>query len=208
MKRFILILLALAFVIPSAEAKRRETPEEIERKTRHYSGWEWGATGRFNLIFCDLNYTHIDGEKGVKDYRAQARLGGSIMLNGGYFFDNHWRLGAELGAQMQYDYTVVPVMATLHYYYGKRKTCLFNFLNLGTNMLFDKGVRFGATGMGGVGVRIQSPESDQKYEITLGYQALMMSPRPNMRGDFSFNKSDVSRLKLDQSVYIGFGIFF
>ncbi len=208
MKRFILILLALAFIIPSAEAKRRETPEEIERKTRHYSGWEWGATGRFNLVFYDLNYTRIAGETGVKDYRSHAKLGGSINLNAGYFFDNHWRLGAELGAQMQYDYTVVPVMATLHYYYGKRKTCVFNFLNLGTNVLFDHGPRFGATGMGGVGVRIQSPDSDLKYEITVGYQALMMSPRPNMSGDFSFPKKDVSRLKLDQSVYIGFGIFF
>ena len=208
MKRFILILLALAFVIPSAEAKRRETPEEIERKTRHYGGWEWGAIGRFNLIFCDLNYTHIKGEVGVKDYRAQARLGGSVNLNAGYFFDNHWRLGAEIGAQIQYDYTTVPIMATLHYYYGKRKTCLFNFLNLGTNVLFNRGLRFGATGMGGVGVRIQSPDSNQKYEITLGYQALMMSPRPNMNGDFSFKAKDVTRVKLDQSVYIGLGVFF
>jgi hypothetical protein len=208
MKRFILILLALAFVIPSAEAKRRETPEEIERKTRHYGGWEWGVNGRFNLIFCDLNYTRIAGESGVKDYRAQARLGGSLNLNAGYFFDNHWRLGAEVGAQMQYDYTAVPVMATLHYYYGKRKTCVFNFLNLGTNMLFDKGVRFGATGMGGVGVRIQKPDSNHKFEITLGYQALMLSPRPDMSGDYAFSKRDVTRVKLDQSVYIGLGIFF
>ena len=208
MKKTLLLLLMALLTITVAEAKRRESPEEIERKTRHYSGWEWGATGRFNLIFCDLNYTHITGETGVKDYRAQARLGGSVNLNGGYFFDNHWRLGAEIGAQMQYDYTVVPVMATLHYYYGKRKTCLFNFLNLGTNVLFDHGPRFGATGMGGLGVRIQTPDSDLKYEITLGYQAFMMSPRPNMSGDYSYDIKDVSRLKLDQSVYIGFGIFF
>ena len=201
-------MLALAFIIPSAEAKRRETPEEIERKTRHYSGWEWGATGRFNLVFCDLNYTHIAGEKGVKDYRAQARLGGSINLNAGYFFDNHWRLGAEVGAQMQYDYTVVPVMATLHYYYGKRKTCLFNFLQLGTNVLFNKGLRFGALGAGGVGVRFQNPNNSYKIDLMVGYQALMLNPRPVLKGDFTFNQKDVNRKGLNQSVFIGIGVAF
>lgn len=208
MKRFILLLLAMAMIAPSAEAKRRETPEEIERKTRHYSGWEWGAHGRFNLVFYDMNYTKIKGETGVQDYRAHAKFGGNVMVGGGYFFDNHWRLGVEMGAQIQYDHTVVPIVATLRYYYGTRKTCLFNFVDLGTNVLFNKGARFGATGAGGLGVRIQSPDNSNKFEITLGYQALMMSPRPKLNGQFSYKPSDVTRIKLDQSVFIGVGIYF
>lgn len=208
MRKLILLLLAMAMVIPAAEAKKRETPDEIERKTRSYAGWEWGVNGRFNLVFFDMNYTKIIGETGVKDYRAHAKFGGSITANGGYFFNNHWRLGAEVGVQMQYDYTTIPLVATLHYYYGKRKTCLFNFLNLGTNMLINKGVRFGATGAGGVGVRIQTPDSRNKYEITLGYQALMMNPRPDMSGSFEYLPKDVKRIKLDQSVFIGVGFFF
>lgn len=208
MKKLILILLALAVFIPSAEAKRRETPEEIERKTRNYHGWEWGVNGRFNLVFYDMNYTKVFNEKGVQDYRAWAKFGGSATFNAGYFFNNHWRLGAEIGAQIQYDYTTIPVVATLHYYYGKRKTCLFNFVNLGTNLLINSGMRAGATGAGGVGIRIQTPDSKTKYEITLGYQALMMRPRPDDSGQFGYLNDDVTRIKLDQSVFIGLGVFF
>ncbi|MBE6202923.1 MAG: hypothetical protein E7135_04630 [Rikenellaceae bacterium] len=208
MKRFILLLLAMAIIVPSAEAKKRETPEEIARKTRSYKGWEWGASGRFNLVFYDMNYTKIKGETGVKDYRAQAKFGGGVMIGGGYFFDNHWRLGVEVGAQIQYDHTVAPIVATLHYYYGKRKTCFFNFVNVGTNMLLNKGVRFGANGAGGVGIRIQNPDSKNKFEISLGYQALMMRPHPDLNGGFQYNPKDVERIKLDQSVFIGLGIYF
>lgn len=208
MKKLILLLLAMAVIIPSAEAKKRETAEEIERKTRHYDGWEWGVNGTFNLVFFDMNYTKIVNEIGSKDYRAHAKFGGNVSLNAGYFFDNHWRLGAQAGAQIQYDYTTIPVVATLHYYYGTRKNCLFNFLNLGTNLLIDHGVRLGATGAAGLGVRLQSPESKQKYEITLGYQTLMMRPRPDESGSFGYMPKDVERIKLDQSVFIGFGIYF
>ncbi len=101
----------------------------------------------------------------------------------------------------------MPVAVTAQYFYGKRKNCLFNFVNLGTNMLFNKGVRFGALGEGGVGVRIQSPESKFKYDIILGYQALMLSPRPQA-GDYQFNNSDVNYKKVNQSVYLGFGFSF
>jgi hypothetical protein len=208
MKKLILLLLAMAVVIPAAEAKKRETPEEIERKTRHYSGWEWGVNGTFNLVFYDMNYTKIVNEVGVKDYRAFAKFGGNVSLNAGYFFNNHWRLGVQAGAQIQYDYTTIPVVATLHYYYGTRKTCFFNFLNLGTNLLLDHGIRPGATGAAGLGIRIQTPESKQKYEITLGYQTLMMRPRPDDSGYFGYMPKDVKRLKLDQSVFIGLGIYF
>jgi hypothetical protein len=208
MKKLILLLLAMVVMIPAAEAKRRETPEEIERKTRNYQGWEWGVNGRFNLVFFDMNYTKLINEVGVKDYRAWAKFGGSATVNAGYFFNNHWRLGGEIGAQMQYDYTTIPVVATLHYYYGQRKTCFFNYLNLGTNLVIDGGLRPGATGAAGLGIRIQSPESETKYEITIGYQTLMMRPRPDDSGQFGYMPKDVTRIKLDQSVFIGFGVFF
>ena len=202
-----MVLLALVAITP-AEAKRRETPEEIEKKTRHYSGWEWGATGRFNLIFYELDYMRVATEQPVTAYKAHSRIGGAVLVNGGYFINNHWKVGMELGAQIQYDYTTIPIYATAHYYYGKRKTCLFNFVNLGTNMLLNKGVRFGANGAGGVGIRIQNPDSKNKYEVTLGYQALMMRPHPDLSGGFHYNPKDVQRIKLDQSVFIGLGIYF
>ena len=208
MKKLILLLLAMAVIVPSAEAKKRETPEEIERKTRHYKGWEWGASARAHLIFYELDYMRVAKERPVSAYKAHAKFGGSILVNGGYFINNHWKVGMELGAQMQYDYTVVPVMATLHYYYGKRKTCLFNFLNLGTNAVFTQGVRFGATGAGGLGVRIQSPDSDIKYDLMLGYQALMMNPRPVIKEPFGYSPKDVNRKRLDQCVFIGLGVTF
>lgn len=204
----ILLLLAVVMIVPAAEAKRRESAEEIERKTRHYKGWEWGATGNFNLVFYDLEYTRIKGEKGVSDYQSQAKFGGSVMLNGGYFLNNHWKIGAQIGAQIQYNYTVMPIVATAHYYYGKRKTCLFNFLQLGTNVLFNKGLRFGALGTGGVGVRFQNPDNKYKIDLMVGYQALMLNPRPVLKGDFTFNQKDVNRKGLNQSVFIGIGVAF
>ena len=76
------------------------------------------------------------------------------------------------------------------------------------NMLFDKGVRFGATGAAGVGIRIQKPESRFKYDITLGYQAYMMNPRPVYKEPYTFNTKDLNRKRLDQSVFIGIGITF
>jgi hypothetical protein len=200
--------LALLFIVPQAEAKRRESEEEIARKTRHYSGWEYGASARVSLVFYDMDYMRIKGEKGVDAYKSQAKMGGNVMLNAGYFFDNHWRLGVEAGAQIQYNYTFVPISVTGHYFYGERKNCLFNFVNLGTNLLINSGMRAGATGAGGVGIRIQTPDSKTKYEITLGYQALMMRPRPDDSGQFGYLNDDVTRSKLDQSVFIGLGVFF
>ena len=208
MKRAILLLLALIMILPSAEAKRRESEEEIARKTRHYEGWEWGASGRLNLLFYEMDYMHIKGQKSVSSYEAHAKFGGGVLVNGGYLINNHWKVGAEVGVQIQYDYTTIPLYVTAHYYYGKRKNCFFNFLNLGTNALFDKGIRFGATGAGGVGLRLQSPDKDYKIDLTLGYQVLMINPRPELTGDFSFDKRDVSRKRLDQSVFIGIGISF
>ena len=225
MKKLILLAILFIMAIPVAEAKRRETPEEIERKTRHYEGWEYGASARFGLIFYELDYMRVASQQGVKAYQSQAKFGGNIMINGGYFLNNHWKIGAELGVQMQYNYkAIVPIYVTAHYYYGKRKNCLFNFVNLGTNMLFNsgakddasnvayiddrKGVRFGALGAGGVGFRLQSPDSSTKYDIMLGYQALMLSPRPVIKGSFGYSSNDVKRVELNQQVFVGFGITF
>ncbi len=214
MKRLLLLLLAFAIIVPVAEAKKRETQEEVERKTRNYSGWEWGAQGRFGLIYYQLDYTKVYNETPVKEYFAgvksaddKAMLGGNIMLNGGYFINNHWKIGLEAGAQIQYNHTFVPVSVTGHYFYGTRKNCLFNFVSLGTNMLFNKGVHFGANGAGGVGVRIQSPDSSLKYDIMLGYQAVMLNPK-KQGGDYSFNSKDVRYHQVNQGVYIGLGISF
>ena len=199
-----MLLMAAMMIIPTAEAKRRETPEEIARKTREYKGWEWGAEARFDLVFYDMGYSRVLNSAAVNWYQAQARLGGNVMLNGGYFINNNWKVGFELGAQMQYNYTVMPVAVTARYFYGTRKNCLFNFVNLGTNVLFNKGMRFGALGEGGVGVRLQSPESKFKYDILLGYQALMINPRPQS-GDYQV-KANYKRV--NQSVYLGLGINF
>ena len=62
MKRLVLFLLIMLFAMPTAEAKRRETAEEIERKTRKYEGWEQSLSARFALIFYDAKYMHITGE--------------------------------------------------------------------------------------------------------------------------------------------------
>lgn len=208
MKRVILAVLLVLMTISVAEAKRRETPEEIERKTRHYSGWEWGAAARFNLVFYELDYMRILEDKPMRAYQDQAKFGGNIMLNGGYFLSNNWKLGFELGAQIQYNYTVVPVYVTAHYFYGKRKNCLFNFLNMGTNVLFDKGLRFGSTCAGGVGFRFQSPDSKHKIDLTLGYQALLLNPRPVIKEPYTYKPQDVNRKAFNQSVFIGLGVSF
>lgn len=208
MKRLVIIALLMLMAVPMAEAKRRETPEEIERKTRHYSGWEWGAAGRVSLVFYELDHMRIAGQPAVRAYQSQAKMGGNIMVNGGYFLSNHWKLGLELGAQIQYNYTVVPVYLTAHYFYGKRKNCLFNFVNAGTNILFDKGLRFGTTVAGGIGFRFQSPDSNHKIDLMLGYQALMLSPRPVIKEPFGYKPQDVKRIGFNQSVFLGIGISF
>lgn len=225
MKRLLLIALLFILAIPVAEAKRRETEEEIARKTRNYEGWEWGASARASLIFYEMDYMKIKGQPSQMAYKSQAKFGGDVLLNAGYFLNNHWKLGAELGVQMQYNYkAIVPVYVTAHYYYGERKNCFFNFVNLGTNMLFSSvpkdsamslayqgrstSVRFGATGAGGIGVRLQGKNSSDKYDIMIGYQALMLSPRPVIKGSFGYKPQDVKRLELNQQVFIGLGITF
>lgn len=215
MKRLLLLLVAVVMIAPMAEAKKRETAEEVELKTRHYSGWEWGAQGRFNLVFYDLSYMKVYNEAPVKEYFAgvktaddKAMLGGTFLLNGGYFINNNWKVGFELGAQVQYNHTFMPISVTGHYFYGTRKNCLFNFVTLGTNMLAEKGsLRFGANGSAGVGFRIQSPYSVLKYDIVLGYQSVMLNPKPH-GGDFSFNSDDVKFHRVNQSIYIGLGVTF
>ena len=204
----ILVALMMLFIVPTAEAKRRETAEEIEKKTRHYEGWEFGAVGRFSLVFYDLDYMRIKGQKAVRAYEAQTKFGGNVMLNAGYFINNHWKIGVEAGAQIQYNHTVIPIYATAHYFYGTRKNCLFNFVNMGTNILFDHGMRFGSVAAGGVGYRLQSPDSPYKIDIMLGYQGLLLNPRPMTNGDFSFSPKDVNRKTFNQSVFIGLGITF
>ena len=217
-------MLLVLLSIPTAEAKRRETAEEIERKTRKYEGWEQSVSARFALIFYDAKYMHIAGEPAQRSYSSKAHIGGSFTYGGGYLINNHWRIGAEIGIQPQFNYTVMPIYATAHYFYGKRKNCLFNFVNVGTNMLFNsvsksdatnvayvgdkKFVRFGATGAGGIGVRLQSPNSSDKVDIMIGYQALLLSPRPVINGSFGYKPQDVKRLELNQQVFIGVGITF
>ena len=208
MRRLVVFVLLVLMTVPMAEAKRRETPEEIERKTRRYSGWEWGAAGRVALVFYEHDYMRIAGEKPVKAYKSQAKMGGNVMLTGGYLINNHWRVGIEAGAQIQYNYTTVPIAVTAHYFYGKRKNCLFNFVNMGTNILFNKGLRFGTTCTGGIGYRLQAPDSDMKYDITLGYNATMMNPRPVIKEPFGLKPKDVNRKSFNQMVFIGFGINF
>lgn len=208
MKRVIFVLLAAMMILPTAEAKRRETAEEIEQKTRHYAGWEWGLSARGYFVFYELDRTKIVGEDAMRAHKTQTKFGGSAMLNVGYFLNNHWKIGAEVGAQMQYNHTVIPLYASVHYYYGKRKNCLFNFANLGTNILFDHGLRFGSTCAGGVGYRFQSPTGRRKVDLMLGYQALLLNPRPVIEGDYSFNKRDINRKEFNQSVFIGLGISF
>ena len=203
-----MLLLLVAMTIPVAEARRRETPEEIERKTRNYQGWEKGVSLRASLIFYELDRTRIVGEKAVRTYTDQAKFGGNVMLHAGYFINNHWKVGAEIGAQIQYNHTVIPVYATAHYYYGTRKNCLFNFVNLGTNVIFSHGPRFGATGAAGVGVRLQKPEGAHAFDIMVGYQAIMLNARPVLKGHFAFEQRDVNRKILNQGVFIGVGITF
>lgn len=214
----------MILAIPTAEAKRRESEEEIARKTRHYEGWEWGAAARASLIFYEMDYMKIKGQPGQQAYKAQTKFGGNVLINGGYNINNHWRVGAEAGVQIQYNYkAIIPVYLTAHYFYGTRKNCVFNFVNLGTNMLFNgvkksdmdvaylednKSVRFGALAAGGFGVRLQSPDSSDKFDIMIGYQALMLSPRPVIKGEFGYKPQDVKRLELNQQVFIGVGITF
>ncbi len=208
MKRFTILVLLVLMTIPMAEAKRRESAEEIERKTRHYEGWEFGAAARFDLLFYEMDYMHISGQRGVKAYHTQTKFGGNAMVNAGYFLNNHWKIGAELGAQIQYNDVIVPVCLTAHYYYGTRKNCLFNFVNLGTNVIFSHGPRFGATGAAGVGVRLQKPEGAHAFDIMVGYQAIMLNARPVLKGHFAFEQRDVNRMILNQGVFIGVGITF
>ena len=50
MKKLVTLMLLLACIATAAEAKRREPPEEAAKRLRNYSGWEFGAPGRGNLI--------------------------------------------------------------------------------------------------------------------------------------------------------------
>lgn len=208
MRRVILMLLLAMLCIPTVEAKRRESEEEIAKKTRHYEGWEFGASARFGLVFYELDYMRINGQKPMRAFHKQTELGGNIMLNAGYLINNNWKVGIEAGAQIQYNHTVVPLYLTAHYFYGKRKNCLFNFVNMGTNILFDKGLRFGTTAAGGVGYRLQSPDSRRKWDIMVGYEALLLNPRPELKGDFSFDAKDVNRKEFNQMVFVGIGMTF
>lgn len=208
MKRLVIFLLLTLLAMPTAEAKRRETAEEIERKTRKYEGWEQSASARFALIFYDAKYMHITGQPAQRTYRSKVHIGGSFTYGGGYLINNHWRVGAELGIQPQFNCTVMPIYATAHYFYGKRKNCLFNFVNVGTNILFDKGMRFGGIYAGGIGFRFQGVDSYNKIDLMLGYQLLQTSPRPTIKEPYAFDAKDVKLRGTNQSVFIGLSYSF
>lgn len=208
MKRLLLLLILCVLAIPTAEAKRRESAEEIERKTRKYEGWEQTVSGRFALIFYQGSRTEIVGQAPERSYKSQARIGGSFTYGGGYLINNHWRIGAEIGVQPQYNYTLMPAYLTAHYFYGKRKNCLFNFVNVGTNVLFDKGMRFGGLYAGGIGFRFQGMDSYNKIDITLGYQLLHTSPRPKIEPPYAFSAEDVKRRGINQMVVLGLSYSF
>ena len=106
MKRLFLLVMLVFLMAPIAEAKRRETPEEIEQKSRHYSGWEWGAAGRVNLLFYNLDKTVIMNQRPSKVYIAKADVGGSVMLNGEQL---ETRLGdGRIYAEGYYDDACLP----------------------------------------------------------------------------------------------------
>jgi hypothetical protein len=69
-------------------------------------------------------------------------------------------------------------------------------------------VRFGSTCAGGVGYRIQAPDSKYKYDIMVGYQALLLRPRPEMEGAYQLNEKDVKRHEFNQGVFLGFTLTF
>jgi len=92
---------------------------------------------------------------------------------------------------------VVPIYATAHYYYGKRKNCLFNYLNAGTNILFEHGPRMGGTFGAGGGYRLRVKD-----------QLSMLSPRPVVNGNFAFDRKDISYKALNQMAYFGIGVTF
>ena len=208
MKRLFLLFMLVLLAVPTVEAKRRETPEEIERKSRKYEGWEQTVSGRFALIFYQGARTEIKGQDVERSYKGQARLGGSFTYGGGYLINNHWRVGAELGVQPQYNYTLMPAYLTAHYFYGKRKNCLFNFVNVGTNVLFDKGMRFGGIYAGGIGFRFQGMDSYNKIDLMLGYQLLQTLPRPTIKEPYAFDAKDVKLRGTNQSVFIGLSYSF
>lgn len=210
MKRLITLILLAAFIAQPADARRRETPEEAAKKMRSYSGWEIGASGRVNFIFYELQRMKIASEDLVSAYRIPKKqlVGGQITFNAGRFLDNHWKIGIETGIQIQYNGPVVPIYATAHYYYGKRKNCLFNYLNAGTNILFEHGPRMGGTFGAGGGYRLRVKDSDMNIDLMIGYQLSMLSPRPVVNGNFAFDRKDISYKALNQMAYFGIGVTF
>ena len=210
MKKSVTLMLLLACIVTAAEAKRRETPEEAAKRIRNYSGWEFGATGRVAFIFYELQHMKVADEAAVNASRIPKKqlMGGQIALNAGYFLNNRWKLGVAGGVELQYNGPLVPIYATVHHYYGKRKNCLFNYLNLGTNILFDHGMRMG--GMAGIGGGYRMPVKDSKMnvDLTIGYQATLLRPRPVVNGNFSFERRDIKLQEINQMVYIGIGVSF
>ncbi len=210
MKKLVTLLLLLACIATAAEAKRRETPEEAAKRIRNYSGWEFGASGRVNFIFYELQHMKVADEAAVNAHRIPKKqlMGGDILFNAGYFLNNHWKMGIETGVQLQYNGPLVPIYATVHHYYGKRKNCLFNFFNIGTNMLFDHGVRMGGmAGIGG-GYRIPVKESKMNVDLMIGYQATLLRPRPTVNGGYAFDRKDIKLQEVNQMVYVGIGVSF
>lgn len=203
MKRLVIFLLLTLLAIPTAEAKRRETAEVRERKTRKYEGWEHSFSGRFALILYDATYMKIADEPSQRSYSSKAHIGGSFTYGAGYLINNHWRVGAEIGIQPQFNYIPMPVYATAHYFYGKRKNCLFNFVNVGTNVIFDGGMRFGGLYAGGVGFRFQGMNNRSKIDLVLGYQLLQTSPRPVIKEPYAFDAKDVTLRGTNQSIFLG-----
>lgn len=210
MKKFVTLILLLACAVSAADAKRRETPEEAAKRIRDYSGWELGAGGRINFIFYELQHMKVADESAVNAHRIPKKqlIGGDLLFNAGYFLDNHWKIGVETGVQLQYNGPLVPICATAHYYYGKRKSCLFNYVDLGTNILFEHGMRMGGMAGVGGGYRVHVKDSNMNVDFTIGYQALLLRPRPVVYGDFAFDRSEIKYQEINQMVYVGIGVSF
>ncbi|MDE7129032.1 MAG: hypothetical protein K2O07_01725, partial [Alistipes sp.] len=85
MKKSVTLMLLLACIVTAAEAKRRETPEEAAKRIRNYSGWEFGATGRVNFIFYELQHMKVAAAAAVNASRIHNTqlMGGQIARSAG-----------------------------------------------------------------------------------------------------------------------------
>ncbi len=196
MRRFIILLMLVAFCGSTAEAQRYFVPKFKKKKeVREYPMQKddrpvevyLGGTVNFALgMQQSIKY----GGQSVGYNDDIDLMGGSVYLGADYKIGKHFTTGLQAGYLFQGNGNAIPLSGVFKCYYGtptpKSPCRLYNYAQVGPQFYMDEDSR--TTGMlagAGVGLRLLVART-MRMEMQVGYQMNMRRPYPDLSGSYDY----------------------